>query len=168
MKIKLTIACVILLLALGVGTVLVFTPFGIVLRQKPGSFDRKHFEAVVAQVRSMSPAAGEEARFRLDDPSDPASLGMLKPNETFARGEGASNLWGRVSPTGELKVVIETRDLGHAGGYGFAYSDVPLSPKSFGGDWFFLDVPGQCCHRPITTNTEEAGFSRLIQGYSQT
>lgn len=45
---------------------------------------------------------------------------------------------------GNLTVVIETRDLGHAGEYGFAYSDRPLSPEPFdgGGSWLRIDVPG--------------------------
>jgi hypothetical protein len=102
-----------------------------------------HFEAVVAQVRSVSPTVGEDVQFRLDDPSEPASLRIRKPNETFVRGQGVGNVWGRVTPNGALKVVIETRDLGHAGEFGFAYSDAPLSAKPFGGDWFFLDVPGR-------------------------
>ncbi|MHC4505338.1 MAG: hypothetical protein ACYTFI_18710, partial [Planctomycetota bacterium] len=51
-------------------------------------------------------------------------------------------VWAQMAKDGNLKVVIETRDLGHAGEYGFAYSDVPMSPRPFGGDWFTLDVPG--------------------------
>ncbi|NNC90039.1 MAG: hypothetical protein HKN82_16400 [Akkermansiaceae bacterium] len=137
------IACVILLLALGVGAVLIFTPFGLALRQNPGRFDRGKLEEVVARVRSMAPAAGEESRFRLDDPSDPASLRRIEPDETFARGQNAGNVWATVTPDGALKVVIQTRDLGHAGEYGFAYSDAALSSKPFGSDWFILDVPGR-------------------------
>jgi hypothetical protein len=46
---------------------------------------------------------------------------------------------------GDLKVVIVTRNLGHAGSYGFAYTDVPLTPapdpKQPGG--FSIDLPGE-------------------------
>jgi len=143
MKIKIAIACLLLLAVLGVAAVLFFTPFGVILRQNPRSFDRKHFEAVVARVRTMAQPAGQEFQFRLDDPSDPASLRNLKPNEMFLRGQGTGNVWASVTPAGELKVVIQTRDLGHAGEYGFAYSDVPLSPKPFGSSWSYLDVPGR-------------------------
>ena len=141
-KILLTSACLVLVMALGVGALIAFTPLGIALRQNPGSFDRGHFDAVVTQVRSMSLVAGEEVQLRLDDPSDPTSLRLFKPGETFHRGEGAGNVWASVDPDGMLKVVIETRDRGHAGEYGFAYSDVPLTPQPFGGGWLMIDVPG--------------------------
>ena len=155
-KIVLATACGVLLLALGVIAIMLYTPLGIALRQNPGSFDRENFEAVVAQVRAMSPAAeGDSAgvtglihategdfQFRLDDLSDPTSLRLLKPNESFDRGFGAGNVWADITPDGRLKVVIETKDLGHAGEYGFAYSDVPLSPQPFGKGWFTIDVPG--------------------------
>ena len=139
----LRISCAALLLAVGVGALLTFTPLGSALRVKLGFFDRKHYEAVVAQVRTMSPAAGGEIQLRLDDPADPASLRKLKPGEFFHRGDGAGNVWARVAPDGKLKVVIQTRDLGHAGEHGFAYSDVPLTPTAWTGAWSFLDVPGR-------------------------
>ena len=142
-RIKIICSVAILLLALGAAAVFISSPLGHALRQNPGSFDRERFEAVVAQVRSMSLVPGEETQLRLDDPSDPMSLRMLKPNEYFARGQGAGSVWASVTPDGELKVVIETRDAGHAGEYGFAYSDVPLSPQPFGGGWDSLDVPGR-------------------------
>jgi hypothetical protein len=45
----------------------------------------------------------------------------------------------------KLKVVVETRDLGHAGEYGFAYSEVPLAagPPGGGSNWSELDLPGR-------------------------
>ncbi|MBK9258680.1 MAG: hypothetical protein IPM54_02465 [Polyangiaceae bacterium] len=138
-----TLLLVVALLGLGAGALLItFTPLGITARQNPGFFHRKHFEAVVARVRSMAPAPGQEARFRLDDPSEPTSLRFVAPAEEFARGAGSGTVWAAVTPDGKLKVVIETRDLGHAGEYGFAYSDVPLSPQPFGGAWSTIDVPG--------------------------
>jgi hypothetical protein len=59
-------------------------------------------------------------------------------------GQGAGHVWTQVSPEGMLKVVIETRDFDHAGEYGFAYSDTPLSPVPMDDDrhWFRIDVPG--------------------------
>jgi len=135
-------ASTVLLLAVVAGALFLFTPLGNALRGKRGGFDRGHFEAVVTQVRSMSLAAGEEVQLRLDDPSDPTSLRFLKPGETFHRGQGAGNVWARLTPDGELTVVIETKDRGHAGEYGFAYSDVPLTPQPFGGGWLMIDVPG--------------------------
>jgi hypothetical protein len=142
-KTKIAVACVGLLLALGVGALIVYSPLGISLRQNPGSFEREHFSAVVARVRSLALPPGKEALLRLDDLSDPASLRMLEADECFERGRNAGNVWAGVAPDGLLKVVIETRDLGHAGEYGFAYSDVSLSARPFEGDWFTIDVPGR-------------------------
>ena len=136
-------ASTVLLLAVVAGALFLFTPLGNALRGKLGGFDRGHFEAVVTQVRSMSLAAGDEVQLRLDDPSDPTSLRFLKPGETFHRGQGAGNVWARVTPSGELKVVIQTKDLGHRGEHGFAYSDVPLAPTAPAGAWSYLDVPGR-------------------------
>ncbi len=41
-------------------------------------------------------------------------------------------------------MVIETRDNGHAGEYGFAFSDVPLTKEPFmdSSNWYRVDVPG--------------------------
>ena len=74
-------ASTVLLLAVVAGALFLFTPIGNTLSGKLGGFDRGHFEAVVAQVRSMSLAAGEEVQLRLDDPSDPTSL-RYKVNPT--------------------------------------------------------------------------------------
>jgi len=117
------------------------TPLGIWLRQSSGYFDRAHFNAVVDQVRAMSFVSGREIQLRLDDPADPKSLRLVKPEETFPRGSGAGRVWAKVNDN-KLVVVIETSDLGHAGEYGFAYSDVPLSSRPFGGGWFTIDAPG--------------------------
>ncbi len=139
----LKVACVLLVLLAGGWAFLAVTPFGIVLKQNPGRFSRGHFEAVVAQVRSMSLPVGEEVKLRLDDPSDPASLRLAKQGGMpFHYGEG--NVWAELGAGGALKVVIETRDLGHAGHYGFAYSDDLVSPYPLGGDgdWLRIDVPG--------------------------
>ena len=111
------------------------------LQQNPGPFDRDQWEAVVAGVRSFGVAPGETKELRLDPLSDPKSLRIRKPGEGNARGQGAGNVWAQRTATGILKVVIETRDLGHAGEYGFAYSEAPLSPSPFEGQWQSLDVP---------------------------
>ena len=47
-----------------------------------------------------------------------------------------------MTAAGKLKVVIETRDLGHAGEYGFAYSEVPLITSPCRAIWLELDLPG--------------------------
>jgi hypothetical protein len=133
---------IVVLLAVGVYLLVTFTPVGIWSQQNAGPFDRERFMEIVAHVRLMGIAPDEEKELQLADVSKPDSLRALAPNTTLARGQGAGRVWARVSADGKLTVVIETRDLGHAGEYGFAYSDVALSPKPFGKDWFTIDVPG--------------------------
>jgi hypothetical protein len=112
---------------------------------RTGPFSLNTMEAVVAKVRKRALKPGEEKEFRLSSLSAPSSLRPLKPGDMENRGEGAGHVWARMSSEGKLTVVIETRDLGHAGEYGFAYSDVPLTPKPFGdgSNWLTLDVPGR-------------------------
>ncbi len=147
MRKGLTTATVIGVLAAGIYLLLFHNPVGmfmIVFKQNPGHFDRKHLDSVVAQVRLAGLKPGEEREFILENVSDPQSLRPLHSDEMLLRERGAGHVWAEVSSDGKLKVVIETRYLGHAGEYGFAYSDAPLSPKPFGGsgNCFSLDVPG--------------------------
>ncbi len=130
------------ILVFGIGLLIRFSPLYISLQQNPGWFDRAHCEAVVARVRTLNLAPGEETSLRLDDPDEPKSLRLVRSDEQFARGDAVGNVWAR-SRNGHLTVVIETRDLGHAGEYGFAYSDEVLSLEPFGDHWFTIDVPGK-------------------------
>ena len=123
--------------------VILFTPtLNLFLNQNPGSFDRERFEAIVRQVRDMPLEAGSTYRLRLDNLLDADSLRLFQPNEKFPRGMGAGNVWVEIMVNGVLKVVIETKDLGHAGEYGFAYSDIPLSLQPLDEVWFTINVPG--------------------------
>jgi hypothetical protein len=97
--------------------------------QNPGRFDRARCEAIVAEVRARGLKPGQSADLRLDDISSPKSLRPRKADEWPKRGENAGSVWATVTADGKLKVVIETRDLGHAGEFGFAYSEKPLSPE---------------------------------------
>jgi len=143
---KLLIAAgVVAVLVITLYALLMYTPLGlslVVFNQNPGRFDRERFEAVVQQVRLMGIKPGETKQLRLHDVGDPKSLRPLKPGQEFGRGQRAGCVWAEVTAGGKFKVVIETRDLGHAGEYGFAYSEVPLSPTPSGGGWSSLDVPG--------------------------
>jgi hypothetical protein len=114
--------------------------------QNPGAFDRARLEAVVEQVRRSGLAPGETREFRLDDLREPASLRLRREGEVFGREQGAGSVWAERTRAGLLKVVIETRDLGHAGEYGFAFSEEPLAPKPAGGGWYTIDVPGHLDH----------------------
>jgi len=115
----------------------------LMLNQNPGWFHRGRYTQIVERIRAMNLSPGEW-HLRLDDVSAPASLRRVGEDETFTRGDGAGCVWAEVKPDGNLKVVIETRDLGHAGEYGFAYSDGPLTMSSMGSDgaWYQVDLPG--------------------------
>ena len=108
------------------------------LEQTPGPFDRRHFDAIVARVRSMMPNQDGEVHFLLEDLNDPASL---RQAEHPVSRDSSGNVWASMTPDGALTVVIMTRDLGHCGEYGFAYSDVPLTMQSDGSRPQF-GVPG--------------------------
>jgi hypothetical protein len=112
-------------------------------QQNPGKFDRVKLAQVVSKVRSMVPNGTEEMRLRLDESLHPESIRQLESTEWFMRGDNVGNVWASKSANGDLKVVIQTKDLGHGGEYGFAYSDVPLMVTPFGEHWFFIDVPGR-------------------------
>jgi hypothetical protein len=99
-------------------------------------------EGIVQQVRLMDLKPDTDHALRIDDLTKPQSIRFVKEGEAFDRGQGEGNVWARRSLDGHLLVVIETKDLGHGGEYGFAYSDLPLSPKPFGGAWLQLDLPG--------------------------
>lgn len=115
--------------------------FTIVFYQNPGPFDRERFENVIEEVRNSGIKPGETRVFRLDDLAHPESLRPWKPDEQLSLGQGLGNVWAQMTAEGKLKVVIQTRDLGHAGRYGFAYSEAPLSPQPYDSDWFYLDLP---------------------------
>ncbi|MCE9519029.1 MAG: hypothetical protein K8R87_05635 [Verrucomicrobia bacterium] len=112
--------------------------------RNPGPFDRKLLEALVEQVRVQQIAPGETKEFRLVDMKDAKSLRSVGRGQTFPRGENMGRVWAERAADRTLKVVIETQDLGHAGEYGFAYSDSALQPISAAGQaWMTLDVPGK-------------------------
>ena len=118
---------------------LVAFPVRIWLDQNPGPFDRQHFEAIVTRVRKLMPQEDGEVHFRLDDLNDPVSL---RQADHPASRDSTGNVWARMTPAGALTVVIMTKDLGHCGEYGFAYSDAPFTIRSADGSWPKLDVPG--------------------------
>jgi hypothetical protein len=108
-----------------------------------GSFDRRRFEEIVAVVRIQPIKPGERSEFRLDDFNVPTSLRPLRPGERFRRGQGVGLVWAERTKDGQLKVVVETRDAGHAGELGFAFSDVLLRPAPLDAHWSTVDLPGR-------------------------
>jgi hypothetical protein len=110
----------------------------------PGRFDRGTMQAIVEEVRRRGIARGEARRFHLRDLGEPATMSELAPDAEIRRGRGRGRIDARVTSAGALQVVIETADHGHAGEYGFAYSDAPLESTPMGGEggWHTLHVPG--------------------------
>jgi len=109
--------------------------------RRPGWFHRDRLEAIVAEVRRRALPANEVVDLYLEDMSDPRSLRpWAEPPVAF--GKGAGHVWTERTPEGRLKVVIETTDLGHAGEYGFAFSDLPLAPVP-GTQYPEVCVPGR-------------------------
>lgn len=106
-------------------------------------FDRRRFEAVVAEVRRRPIRAGEQVALRLADPTVPSSTRLIEAGEGVVRGGGAGRVWAERTKDGHLKVVIETQDAGHAGEYGFAFSEVPLKAVPLDASWSTIDVPGR-------------------------
>lgn len=137
-----------MVIAVAVYLVLRFTSlsaFTVIFHQNPGRFDRESLEGVVAQVRLSGMKPGGQTEFIMDDLSDPKTMHSIPNGQLLPRGHEAGHVWAEVSTDGKLKVTIETRDLGHAGEYGFAYSDIPLAPKlseHYNG-WYSIDVPGR-------------------------
>lgn len=131
-----------MLVLLGVCLLVRFGPLGIIFDQNPGHFDRRYFESVVSKVRASNMKSGEQREFRMTAFPNLNSFRPVKPGEMNWGGQGAGWIWAAMDANRKLKVVIQTRDLGHFGYYGFAYSDVLLMPRGEGGDWYMLDVPG--------------------------
>lgn len=115
--------------------------------QSPGPFYRARFEEVVAEARRLPIPPDDVVELRLDRLSDPRSLRPVRDDEVFGAGEGAGRVWAQRTVDGHMKVVIETQDSGHAGHYGFAFSDVPLKPepRDDPSNWSRIDVPGHLC-----------------------
>lgn len=132
-------------LAAAVYLLVEYTPVGLLLlplQQNPGPFDRARMSAVVERVRKAGIKPGEHREFVLNGWLDPTSLKAIRSEGSAPIGRGAGRAWAEVAASGALTVVIETRDLGHAGEYGFAYSDEPLTPQPISENWYRLDVPG--------------------------
>jgi hypothetical protein len=107
-------------------------------------FDRKQLQAIVDHARQLNIEPEKDVEMRIDEIENPKALRYLRPGESFRIGQGRGNVWIRVSKAGHLKCVIETSDQGHAGEYGFAFSDDPWVLREYEHDnnWHTVDVPG--------------------------
>ena len=139
-------AGVLVLMIAGCGTLARYTSFDlgiltIPFKQNPGRFERKRLEGLVAKIRSLGVKSDEETRtFEWNMDTD-----VLSPCPDSARDSVFYKPYisALQTPSGKLKVIFVTRNLGHAGSYGFAYSDEPWVPKP--NYWYHgiydLDVP---------------------------
>jgi hypothetical protein len=127
--------------------VLMMSPMGnmawvMLTTESHGPFDREQYEAVVEKVRSMEFPDGVEVQLR---------------------GQGAGTIWELCDGDGNLKVTIETNNLGHLGIHGFAFSDQELTPAGDPNTWLELDVPGpRALHDAVASCIDRhLGASRL-------
>jgi hypothetical protein len=97
-------------------------------------FDQHRLEAMVDAVKAWGIKPGEDFELRFDRMNDPRSLRFLPrwPVENIRRGKEGGDVWVSRDPNGKLTVIIETKDLGHAGQFGYAYSEIP--PQKAGKD----------------------------------
>ena len=105
-------------------------------------FDRRKLEAVVEEIRRRPIRPEEVVALRID-PTVTGSVRLVEARERVVRGRGAGWVWATRTKEGHLKVVIETRDMGHLGEYGYAYSEVPLTLVPLDEHWSTVDVPGR-------------------------
>jgi hypothetical protein len=89
----------------------------------PGHFDRDRMDAVVARARPIVTEPGKVYRLSLDRDLDPASLAPMPEPALLGRGNGRGLVRAAIDARRHLAVSIETRDDGHAGEYGFMYTD---------------------------------------------
>jgi hypothetical protein len=131
-----------------IGGLLVFATL-IFAEQNPGPFDQARFAAIVEQVNAIGIQPGESLELRLDDITSPKSLRRVKPDEAAVRAgtiverDGVGDVWAARAADGSLAVVINTRDSGHAGEFGFAYTEAsPPKPVTD----YSTDLPGRLNH----------------------
>jgi hypothetical protein len=114
----------------------------VVMFKQRSPIDQEQYEPLIAQLRAQGMRPGETREFWWEPEAGPKSVRPYDSAGRPTRGKGAGHIWVRVLDTGGLQVVVQTRDMGHAGEYGVAYLDDPLLPSPSGNGWYTLDVPG--------------------------
>jgi len=98
----------------------------------PGHFDRDRMDAIVARVRPLVHDRARSHVFRVNDALDPSSLEPAD-HELIGRGDGRGRIRAGLDAGGKLTVSIETRDDGHAGEWGYMFSDPGADTHEFPG-----------------------------------
>ncbi len=119
-----------------------------------GSFDRAKMENLVAQVRNKKFSG--DRQFYWTAVSGTTALSTEAPADP--------NLWAERIDDQDLKVVIWTKNGGHASfSYGFAYSDVPLAPDGIPKDSpvFFTSGPNEVIAHSATLPFGDPGLHSI-------
>lgn len=112
--------------------------FGFSSPRGADSFQRAPMEAIVGLIRREAIPPHAEKEYFIADLSAP----ILAPFDPNSQSDRPGHIWVRKAWDGTLTVVVLTKYAGHAGSYGFAYSDRSLLPRAEGEGWSRLDVPG--------------------------
>jgi hypothetical protein len=88
------------------------------------AFDGACLNSVVGRIQAQGLRPGASLELRLEALSDAATLRGRQPVDN-RRGREAGNVWASRASTGELRVIVETVDNGHAGRWGYVYSERP-------------------------------------------
>lgn len=99
---------------------------------QPGRFNRDRMNAIVDVVRQQQIDSEMGSAFQIDDFSNPKAIRAVT--------SGPGNVWAQRTTDGVLSVSIMTRECGHFADYGFAYSDIPLNPKTIDGKVFLYGI----------------------------
>jgi hypothetical protein len=92
-----------------------------------GRFDRDRMDEVVAGVRPLLVVPNQVYRFRLADDLDAATLTPWPTSMRVGRGDGRGLVNAAIDEQTHIAVSIETRDEGHAGEWGFMFTDDGVS-----------------------------------------
>ncbi|MCP4438615.1 MAG: hypothetical protein GY810_06685 [Aureispira sp.] len=82
----------------------------------------KQYDDIVSKIKSFSIPENSTQRYRITDFGDIETLEAIADDVSFPRGQGAGTVWAHRT-TNNLIVYIETKDQGHAGEFGYAYSE---------------------------------------------
>ena len=113
---------------------LLLTLFMIVITASSCTHIPSEYEAIIAKIIELDPPKETLTKYKMTDFSDLSTLKKMPDDYFSERGRGKGNIW--VHPTGgNLVVFIETKDNGHAGEFGLAYSKTGETPIWYDDEW---------------------------------
>lgn len=114
-----------------------------------GPFDRPALVALIEKAKSLHLPHGEVVLLRWNDLYHPDSLHVVTISSPMTpmkdKRDYYPNMRVRVIDDAHMQVNITTNEMGHAGAYGFAYSDelLPASTSEFSSGQIIYIVDGQ-------------------------